>query len=375
MATAARTPDNSGTSNHGSSLPATVSPPASVVPTHGETSSSAIAAREKAAVEARFLMALHRPRDFDTSRLRLLKACDRPKFAEVARYAKPVGNSRVTGLSVRFAEEARVLWGNMDVTSLLVFDDDERRIYRVQGIDLETNATEGIDVMVEKFVERRQVKQGMEVIGSRQNSTGQTVYKIRATEDDMLTKSNAHVSKARRNVILSLLPGDIKEECEQRIIETLRDRDAKDPDGARKAVMESFFSLGVMPAQVADLLGHPLEQINPAELTLLRSYYTALKDGEATWTEIVEAHSGGKKSEGTSAPTSTATTGTQALKEKLGAKGAAKGAAKAGETNAAPAPAPTTTATDEGDDHPGDVCEACGGRGGHHAQLCPYFAD
>src|SRR3954464_1839255 len=99
----------------------------------GETSSSAIAAREKASVEARFIMAANRPRDFETSRRRLVDACKRPGFAAMARYSKPVGRERIEGLSIRFAEEARVLWGNMDVTVLLVFDDDMRRIYRVQG--------------------------------------------------------------------------------------------------------------------------------------------------------------------------------------------------------------------------------------------------
>lgn len=325
----------------------------------GETSSSAIAAREKAAVEARFLMALHRPRDFDTSRLRLLKACARPKFAAVARYAKPVGGSRVTGLSIRFAEEARVLWGNMDVTTLVVFDDDERRIYRVQGIDLETNATEAIDVIVEKFVERRQVKEGMEVIGSRQNSTGQTVYKIRATEDDMLTKSMAHVSKSRRNVILSLLPADLKDECDEAIVETMRDRDAKDPDAARKAILDAFFSLGVMPAQVAELLGHPLEATNPAELTLLRSYFTALKDGEATWASIVEAH-GGTTAKPEANPS--AGKGADSLKQALGKKKQPD----TGATTSAVAASPAKAGKD------GNTCEACGGKDGNHTQLCPY---
>jgi hypothetical protein len=258
----------------------------------GETSSSAIAAREKASVEARFIMAVNRPRDFETSRRRLMDACKRPGFAEVARYSKPVGRERITGLSIRFAEEARVLWGNMDVTVLLVFDDDMRRIYRVQGIDLETNATEAVDVMVEKFVERRQTRDGMEIIGSRTNTSGQTVYKIRATEDDLAVKAGAQISKQRRNCILALLPADVKEECENQCIATLAKADAEDPGAARKKLLDAFWTFGVTPAQIVELLGHPVEQMNPSELTLFRSYYTALKDGEATWAAIVEAHTG-----------------------------------------------------------------------------------
>lgn len=282
----------------------------------GETSSSAIAAREKAAVEARFVMALHRPRDFDHARLKLISACKRPRFAEVARYSKPIGKTKVFGLSIRFAEEARVLWGNLDVTVLLVFDDDERRIYRVQGTDLETNATESVDVMIEKFVERKSVSKGTEVIGQRLNSNKEVVYKVRATEDDMMTKVNNIISKYRRNVILTLIPADIKEECEDQIISTQKNEDRKDPDAARKKILELFYKLGVAPDQIDLMLGKPLAQVTPAELTLLRSYYTALKDGEATWTEIHDSHVGlhGPKATEPKA----ATNGASSLKAKLG---------------------------------------------------------
>ena len=288
--------------------------PAAAVPiAPGETSSSAIAAREKAAVEARFLMALHRPRNFDQSRLRLLTACKRPKFAGVARYSKPVGKTKVHGLSVRFAEEARVLWGNIDVTTLLVFDDDERRIYRVTGTDLETNASEGVDILIEKFVERKVLRDGMEKIGQRVNTYGEIVFKVRATEDDLTVKVNAQIAKMRRNVILSVLPADVKDECEAQILATVAERDAKDPEGARKDILDAFWSLGVTPEQIVELLGKPLVQINPAELTLLRSYYTALKDGEAIWSEIADAHMG----KATAKPTQNGSAGlTEALKKK-----------------------------------------------------------
>lgn len=335
----------------------------------GETSSSAIAAREKAAVEARFLVALHRPRDFDTCRLRIMKACQRPRFAEVARYTKPVGNQKVTGLSVRFAEEAATLWSNISVSALLVFDDDERRIYRVEAIDLETNRNAAMDVMVEKFVERRQVRDGMEVMGSRTNTSGQIVYKVRATEDDLTVKVNANLAKARRNVILELLPADVKEEAEEAIIATMADRDRKDPDGARKAVSEAFFKMGVMPSQLGELLGHPLEQVTPAELTLLRSYYTALKDGEATWAEIVESHTGGKKPAADGAAPASGK-GSDALAATLNRK---KNGAKASEpsaptSHAAPAPAQSPST-------PGTVCEACGAADGAHKPACPYSTE
>ena len=69
--------------------------------------------------------------------------------------------------------------------------------------------------------------------------------------------------------------------------DTLHNEDAKDPAATRKRLTDAFYSQGVMPDQVAALLGHPLESMTPAELTLLRTIYTALKDGETTWAEAM----------------------------------------------------------------------------------------
>lgn len=317
----------------------------------GETSSSAIAARARAEVEARFVYAMRNPRDFQTARRRILDACKRPRFAEKARYAKPIGGGKVFGLSVRFAEEVRVNWGNLDVTAMLVFDDAERQIYRVQGVDLETNATDGVDVIVEKFVERRQVRDGMEVIGQRVNTGGQIVYKVRATEDDFLVKANNRIAKARRNVILTLIPADIKEEAEAQIIETMRTADAQDPQAAIKKIIDAFWPLGVMPAQIVELLGHPIEQSTPAEIQLLRTYYQTLSEGEGTWAEIFEAHTNGKRpAEGGASAKAPEPKGTEGLKGKLGA------------TRAGTAPALVK----------GVDCKECGAKVGQpHKDACP----
>ncbi|MGH7819162.1 MAG: hypothetical protein ACREQ9_05260, partial [Candidatus Binatia bacterium] len=106
-------------------------------PAHVETAASAIAAREEAAVKARYLMALQRPRDVDLVRQRLLKECQRPGFADVAMYAKPVGKQRVRGLSIRFAEAAIRHFTNVLTHVSVVFDDEKRRILHVSVIDLE----------------------------------------------------------------------------------------------------------------------------------------------------------------------------------------------------------------------------------------------
>ena len=105
-----------------------------------ETAASAMAAQAEALVKARMTVALARPRDIDGVRLKMLKECDRVGFADEAIYLKPMGgdNKALEGLSIRFAEAAIQLMGNIDVLCPVVYDDDEKRIIQVTVLDLET---------------------------------------------------------------------------------------------------------------------------------------------------------------------------------------------------------------------------------------------
>lgn len=254
-----------------------------------ETAATAMAASAKALIEAAFVVALRNPRNMEQVRQRLLAECDRPGFAEAAHYLKPIGNEKIPGLSIRFAEAAYRFMGNLDCQQTVTFDDAERRIVKVTCRDLETNAHLSIDVLIEKSVERRYPDQSREKLGERKNKQGQTVYILSATEDEVFVKQNAMLSKARRNLILAFLPGDVAEECESRVFETLKERDKKDPKGALRVITDNFFRLGIDAAQLTKVLGHDPETISPAELELLRALYNAVKQGEATWADIVQA--------------------------------------------------------------------------------------
>ena len=252
-----------------------------------ETASSAVAAQAKAQIEARYIMAMQRPRDLDEVRQRLLKECDRPGFAKVARYHKPIGRG-VEGPSIRFAEAALRCMGNVLAETATVYDDDTKRIVRVSLTDLESNLTIPKDVTISKTVERRSLD-GKTPISSRTNSHGQTVYTIAATDDDILNKENALISKAMRTNGLRLLPGDILEECMERVDETLRKGIKDDPDKERKKLVDAYGKLGVKAPALKAYLGHDLDQSSPAELMQLRSLYAAIRDGEATWTEAMDS--------------------------------------------------------------------------------------
>lgn len=253
----------------------------------GELADRALAKQAEAQVQARYLMAMKNPRDMMQARERLLKDCARPVFARKAIYKKPVGKG-VEGPSIRLAEAAARAMTNIITDVMAVYDDTQKRIIRVIASDLEANITFTKDVTVHKAVERSNAT-GRKVISSRTNSNGQTTYLVEATDDEIADRENALASKAIRGCLLRLTPGDILEEAIQKCYETMAAKDAEDPDGARKDMCDAFSEIGVSVEQIATYLGHQLDQTSPKEMKDLRGIYTAIKDGEATWSEALAA--------------------------------------------------------------------------------------
>lgn len=250
---------------------------------------AAVAAAEsaKARIQAAYIMAMQRPRSYDQSRIKILEACSRPAFAEKVEYSKPVGGGKpIVGPSIRFAELALREWGNIAYENQVVYDDDLTRRINVTITDLETNTTFSASLQINKTVERKKTE-GRDVLSERINSYGEKVFLVRATEDEIMNKQAAAVSKALRNEGLRLIPQDIIEEAIERARETVKKRDKADPDAARKKLADAFASLRVMPADLEKYLGHPLGQTSPAELQDLRSIYQTIKDGEAKWSDYV----------------------------------------------------------------------------------------
>lgn len=261
-----------------------------VMDTGKETNAVAAAEKAKAMVQARCIMALQRPRKLMVSRDKILNDCRRTRFAEAALYSKPVGGGNtVEGLSIRFAEAAVRNWGNVDIMTTVEFEDGDKRKIAVVCLDLETNVAFGKEKVVEKTVERRFLKKGQKALSQRVNSNGQTVYLVSATDDELANKEAAFESKIIRNEGLRLIPADIKEEALEVIKHTLRDAVAKDPDAAKKKLVDAFSEHGVGPDDLTDYLGHDLNKVVPAELVNLRGLYEAMRDGESSWTEAMES--------------------------------------------------------------------------------------
>lgn len=244
-----------------------------------EVASSASAALAKATIEAKFTIALHRPRNIMDARATILDACKRPRFAEGAWYRIP---NKGEGFTIRFAEQALNAWRNVDVIASTAWEDDDKRLVRITVTDLESNISFADEVLLNKTVERRNLKPGQEPLATRITSDGNKVYVIACTEDELALKVNSAKSKVIRNSGLRLIPQDILEEAEEQVRATNL-KGGTDSKAEVKKVADAFMSLNVSPAELTVYLGHSLETVSPSELADLRAAYRAIKDGQATW--------------------------------------------------------------------------------------------
>jgi hypothetical protein len=254
-----------------------------------ESAATAAASKAKALVEARYIMAMRNPRNWDQVRQDLLKECRRPSFADnkSAFYVKPIGDG-VEGLGIRFVEVALRCMKNVMVESEMVFEDTTKEVHQVTVTDLESNVPWSIGVNVPKTVERSKPSSDGSYISVRKNSWGRDVYTVPAEGDDILNKRGALLSKAVRTLGLRIIPGDLQDEAEAIIKQVRTDKAAQDPDAERKRILDAFAELGVKAIELTEYLGHDIATCSPAEMVKLRGLYGAIRDGEATWASVLE---------------------------------------------------------------------------------------
>ena len=223
-------------------------------------------------IQGALVMAHRLPRDEDTAFVKLMKATNRKKFAELAEYSFPRGNTTVTGPSVNIAREAARCWGNIRWGLDLIRDDNETRTIRGWAWDLETNTYVSADDHFRKLIQRRS-KQG-----------GGTQW-VKPDERDLRELTNRHGSILVRNCLLQLIPRDIIDSALDACRATVQKDVEEDPEAARKRLFLAFSELGVMKSMLEKYLGHPIEECSPKEIAELRTIYTSIRDGNSKWTD------------------------------------------------------------------------------------------
>lgn len=315
---------------------------------HADPAAVAAAEMAREQIKLAYFMAVQAPRNQREAWQRILEACKRPTFASKAIYSKPVGGSKIEGPSIRLAEAIIREWRNIIVRTSIVYEDDAARRVSILVIDLESNLQLCREIVTPKTVERKNGKD-RDVIGERLNSSGERVFIVRATEDEMANRESAAISKIVRNEGLRLIPADVVEDAIAEARRTRKQTAAQDPDFAIKRLVYLFGELRVDVADLERYLGGAIGKATSDQIDDLEGILQAIRDRETTWPAVMEQKDAADPNQ--SAKTATEARG-DALRDRLArerAAGEAKGRDGGRSTDSAGAGDPARTDPSPGD--------------------------
>ena len=240
-----------------------------------ELAAVSAASKERAEIESAMIIAKRMPRNEADAFQRLMKASQRPSFAEDANYTFPRGGQDVTGPSVNLAREAARTWGNIRHGLRVLREDESSRTIMGWAWDLESNTKIEAEDHFEKLIQRRN------------KQTGKTDW-VEPDERDLRELTNRRGAILVRNCILQLLPKDLIEDALYQCGKTLQNAAQSDPDATKKRLLSDFGRINVSVAMLEGVLGHPFDQSSPKELADLRAIHNSIAAGNSTWAEYAK---------------------------------------------------------------------------------------
>jgi|GEM_PF-1128455 len=258
-------------------------------------------------VQARYVMALKRPRNEGLFRSKLMLEVDNPDFASICEYSRPVGKEKnaqgkwvekiAKGPSIHLLRTALRLFGNNTAEPMIITETPDFRIGSVTISDYENNFHVVRTFTIEKRIEKRgfQNRQtgtvdpppGREILGTRVNTDGEEVYICRMTLDELRKEELRQTALAKRAAAEEFLPRHIIRAALQRAVQVTEDQDAKDPLAAKNKLIDAFASLKILSTELEHYLGHSLDRLTSDELSVLRGVWSRLSNEEVTWEECL----------------------------------------------------------------------------------------
>lgn len=274
-------------------------PNRSTMPTSVNAGAVAIE-QERAIAEAQgqLILAKKFPRDVNAAYAELMEACKLMAFASVAFYTVPQGGQKVTGPSIRLAEEIARVYGN--------FEFGHRELSRTEATPTTFGRSE-IEVYAwDKEKNNRSIRQitVLHVMDTREGPK-----KLR-DQRDIDNKIANVASKQVRGRILSSVPKWLVESAIQECQKTLAGNNDEPVSVRVRKMTQAFAKFGVTPEHLEKYLGHPLDQTLADELVDLTGVFNSIRDGAAP-SEFFGGEGEAESSESESAKESLAATAKQ----------------------------------------------------------------
>lgn len=266
------------TTQGGPNLPAAANPfNRGALPSHINAGTVAIEeARAVAEAQGKLILAKRFPRDPARAYAAIMEACKRPGLAAIAEYSFPRGAERVTGPSIRLAEELARCWGNIDYGIRELSRKDGVSEMEAFAHDLETNTSSS-----QKFTVRhlRDTRNGPQALKDERD-----VYELTANM----------AGRRLRARIMAILPADIVEAAVMECRKTTAGNNALPLADRVRNMIQAFDRLGVTAAHIERWLEKPIGEILPDDFAELTSIYNSIKDGVSKASDWFESKAAGE---------------------------------------------------------------------------------
>ncbi|ECN9265242.1 hypothetical protein ZL58_14495 [Salmonella enterica subsp. enterica serovar Typhimurium] len=204
------------------------------------------------------------PRNETEAFNKLLFSCSHPGFAEEAFYSLPRGNQKISGPSIRLAEEIARLYGN--------FTYGHRELSR-------SNGKSEVEVFAWDVENNNYTSRQITVVHVQDTKNGSYALHSQA---DIDTRIANIASKQLRGRILSLIPKWMLSEAIAKCRETLAGgQDKGQRDQRVQSLITRFAQKNVNKDALEKYLGHPIKLITDEEMADLFGVYTAIKEGSS----------------------------------------------------------------------------------------------
>ncbi len=252
---------------------------------------SASVAKVQAELQAMMMWAVKFPRNEEVAIEQINNRCKRFTFADAATYQLERKNYQtgevkiIRGLSIDMAEEVQRRFKNIRIETDVISETESGILLVVSGYDLENNIKLTEPVFVSKLVERSRLYEGQVAISERRNAQGKIVYTVRPSDDDMRAKMLAQTHKAKRNVLLCLVPSDAQEQWIETAFATIEAHSQKEAetDEGRAKIIDTYSKIGVSRKQIESYLGHSFDDLTAEEWVKLRGFYKSITKEGLTW--------------------------------------------------------------------------------------------
>lgn len=213
--------------------------------------------------QGKLLLAKQFPRDEALAYSKIMTSCQRPALAAVGEYAYPRGGQKVSGPSIRLAEELARCWGNIDYGIRELSRQEGNSEMEAYAWDVETNTYSSQKFTVRHIRDKR--GGGVALTDERD------IYEITANMG----------GRRLRARLLAILPPDLVDAAVNRCRKTLAgDNEEPVADRVRRSV-EAFGRYGVNAGHLSAYLSKSLDDCLPEDIANLQAVYNSIKGGQA----------------------------------------------------------------------------------------------